>query len=263
MLIASILAGSITSLIVWFSCCSNPYNHIICQCFNPGLFSLSQEELAALEELSSAMKSGGVWVLSFFHGGMGMSGWPPSMWLLGWTVAKTIQEWKFGHHGCPFSWLPLQKNYRSESCTNGTSLFRSKRHGWFMLLHCWQLMQVLRLLGSQDLKGLSTCDWRPSVSRESRVFHLSNLKTTNKYLPYFPSSGLWCQHIPARLIPPVGDVLNDQPHVCFTVFPSFGPYTRNLSQALFGMTPGWLPPCHWKATTGICMLTSSQPANPS
>ena len=83
MLIASILAGSITSLIVWFSCCSNPYNHIICQCFNPGLFSLSQEELAALEELSSAMKSGGVWVLSFFHGGMGMSGWPPSMWLLG------------------------------------------------------------------------------------------------------------------------------------------------------------------------------------
>lgn len=154
MLIASILAGSITSLIVWFSCCSNPYNHIICQCFNPGLFSLSQEELAALEELSSAMKSGGVWVLSFFHGGMGMSGWPPSMWLLGWTVAKTIQEWKFGHHGCPFSWLPLQKNYsnyRSENCTNGTPPFRSKRHGWFMLLHCWQLMQVLRLLGSQGI----------------------------------------------------------------------------------------------------------------
>ena len=106
----------------------------------------------------------------------------------------------------------------------------------------------LKTVSLQGIQGFSTCQ---------------TLKTTNKYLPYFPSSGLWCQHIPARLIPPVGDVLNDQPHVCFTVFPSFGPYTRNLSQALFGMTPGWLPPCHWKATTGICMLTSSQPANPS
>ena len=154
-----------------------------------------------------------------------------------------------GHHPCGFLGEQLLRQFKNGNFATMMSfqLVAFTKELQIRKLHQWHSsipLQETWLVYAASLLTVNAGSKASWISRdcllaiEDRVFHLSNLKTTKKYLPYFPSSGLWCQHIPTRLIPPVGDVLNDQPHVCFTVFPSFGPYTRNLAQALFGMTPG-------------------------